>query len=411
MNRLIDRKSVERLIGMLKSDYLQAMDVQRKLGGIEWKKLPERAGKCRVYAVDGSQGKKRLSGVVLYIVSSVAFGNGPRYGMSYVNTMRYNHGLSDQVVRLQMETLENKVGYIAGELEGMDIIMMDGTLTGSLTRPPVYPENTRGIRTIESALSPSELENLVEEFVGRLEEHYSRLMSQMRREKRLREGTVLADAALNEFSKFYEDMEGHTVPDDNGGERRLTLDEARNSVHVVLGYLEYLYSLERLLEMDVVYVAKSFYNRKVTQRFGVEMVDVPFLDAYLRTVYGEEIPGYMVVTQGGAPISHKMPKVLRDRFPLVEDRIESGVPMVYLRTMKGGIIYLVQSNRSIDEGLLGRMLVHEKGGYFRPLQRAHESVKIDNRTFESEVAALLNIIKKEAPELLVFFKYGRTPLE
>lgn len=85
--------------------------------------------------------------------------------------------------------------------------------------------------------------------------------------------------------------------------------------------------------------------------------------------------------------------------------------MAYIRTMKGGVIYLLQSNEPINDELLSRILWHESNGYFRPLQRAHEGVKIEKRAFEAELAALLNIIKRESPELRVFLKYGRSPLE
>lgn len=106
-----------------------------------------------------------------------------------------------------------------------------------------------------------------------------------------------------------------------------------------------------------------------------------------------------------------MPKILRKYFPTVEDYIERGVPMAYIRTMRGGVIYLLQSNRKITDDLLAEILWHESNGYFRPLQRAHEGVKIEKKAFEAELRALLNIIKAENPELRAFLKYGRSPLE
>lgn len=60
---------------------------------------------------------------------------------------------------------------------------------------------------------------------------------------------------------------------------------------------------------------------------------------------------------------------------------------------------------------MSEILWHESNGYFRPLQRAHEGVKIEKKAFEAELKALLNIIKAESPELRVFLKYGRSPLE
>ncbi|ASA78189.1 DNA double-strand break repair nuclease NurA [Thermococcus sp. 5-4] len=433
--RLIDRASVDRIKRMLQRGYAEA---QEKLKTIEWRELPERRG-SKVYAIDGSQGKQRLSGTIFYAVSSYAFGNGPAYRLVYTNAMLYNQGISDQIIRLQMETLENKLGYLAAKIGNVDYVMMDGTLTGSLTRPPVYPESVRGITTIKSALGDERLEELIERFVEELREHYEELERKLTRDGRINGDVILADRVLEEYAEYYRAMEGKEIVNYDGAFReirkalkeedtvkateilenleeyaeskRLSLDDARNAVHVVLGYLEYLYSLEKLLHLNLVYVAKSFYNRKLTQKLGIDIVDVPYLDAYLRKTYGEERAGYYVITQGGKAISHRMPKVLRKRFPKVEHFIENGVPMAYIRTMKGGVIYLLQSNREIDDDLLAEILWHERNGYFRPLQRAHEGVKIEKKAFEAELAALLNIIKAESPELRVFLKYGRSPLE
>jgi len=441
--RLINRKSVDRIREMLQRSYDEAL---KKLEELEWRDLPERRP-SRVYAVDGSQGKQRLSGTIFYAVSSYAFGNGPAYRLVYTNAMLYNQGISDQIIRLQMETLENKLGYLAGALGGVDYVMMDGTLTGSLTRPPVYPEGVKGITTIRNALGRSKLRELVDAFVDVLDEHYTELENKLEVERKVNGGIILADERLDEFEEFYRAMVGYpvssidaTVPrrlrisgktldaylrgeksaeeildeliSEYGEEKELTLEDARDAVHVVLGYIEYLYSLEKLLQLDLVYVAKSFYNRKLTGKLGLEVVDVPYLDAYLKERYGEERPGYYVITQGGRPISRRrMPKVLREKFPRVEHYIEHGVSMAYIRTMKGGVIYLLQSNRPIDDELLSGILWHESNGYFRPLQRAHEGVKIEKKAFEAELAALLNIIKRENPHLRVFLKYGRSPLE
>lgn len=135
--RLIDRASVDRIKAILQRGYAEA---QNKLKDIEWRELPKEKVRSTVYAIDGSQGKQRLSGTIFYAVSSYAFGNGPPYRLVYTNAMLYNQGISDQIIRLQMGTLENKLGYLAGELGKVDYIMMDGTLTGSHKRSP---SNTR----------------------------------------------------------------------------------------------------------------------------------------------------------------------------------------------------------------------------------------------------------------------------
>ncbi|NJE07803.1 5'-3' exonuclease [Thermococcus sp. M39] len=447
MYRLISKDQADKILNMLTNELREAENVLS--GKIEWKPLPEKK-ESKVYAVDGSQGKARLSGTIIYTVASFAFGNGKSARLVYTNAMIYNHGISDQIIRLQMETLENKLGALVGTKEHM--ILMDGTLTGSLTRPPVYPESVRGITTVMNALGEKSLEQLIDDFIHKLNDHYEELERKLAEKREIRESVILADEVVDEYSEFYKAMEGYTYRDaplpsnlrklkvslitlqevaergetiedvinrylsEYGEEKTLTLEDAKNTIHVVLGYLEYLHSLEKLLQRELIYIAKSFYNRKITSKLGISAVDVPFLDAYLLKVYGEELPGYYVIydpekAEEKKKIAHRLPRVLRRYFPTVQEFIEKGVPSAYIRTMKGGVIYLLQSNRTIDDELIGKLLWHESSGYIRPLQRAHEGVKIEQKTFKAELEALMNYLKRKNKELRVFIKYGRSPLE
>lgn len=106
-----------------------------------------------------------------------------------------------------------------------------------------------------------------------------------------------------------------------------------------------------------------------------------------------------------------MLKVLREMFLFVEYYIEYGVFMVYVRIMKGGVIYLFQSNCEVDDDFLSEILWYESNGYFRLFQRVYEGVKIEKKVFEVEFKVLFNIIKVESFELRVFLKYGRSLLE
>ena len=166
----------------------------------------------------------------------------------------------------------------------------------------------------------------------------------------------------------------------------------------------------------MIYLAKSFYNRKITSKLGVSLLDVPFIDAYLLRVYGEETPGYCVIydpeiAEEKKKVAHRLPKVLRKYFPTIQRFIEMGIPSAYIRTMKGGVIYLLQSNISINDELIAKLLWHESNGYIRPLQRAHEGVKIEQKMFKAELEALMNYLKRKDKGLRVFVKYGRSPLE
>ncbi len=440
MYRLISKDQADRILKMLTNEL---KDAERALKGkIEWKPLPEKK-ESKAYAVDGSQGKARLSGTIIYTVSSFAFGNGRSARLVYTNAMTYNHGISDQIIRLQMETLENKLGALIGNEEHM--ILMDGTLTGSLTRPPVYPESVKGITTLLDTLRKDDVEELIKDFIERLDDHYLNLEKRLNNERELYSGVILTDEVIEEYSEFYKAMEGKEIVNYDGALKRLrdalkaevprseiikiaeeleeyseprtlTLEEAKNTIHVVLGYLEYLHSLEKLLQRELIYLAKSFYNRKITSKLGVSLLDVPFIDAYLLRVYGEETPGYCVIydpeiAEEKKKVAHRLPKVLRKYFPTIQRFIEMGVPSAYIRTMKGGIIYLLQSNISINDELIAKLLWHESNGYIRPLQRAHEGVKIEQKMFKAELEALMNYLKRKNKGLRVFVKYGRSPLE
>lgn len=440
MYRLISKDQADKILEMLTNELREARNALSEK--IEWKPLPEKR-ESKVYAVDGSQGKARLSGTIIYTVASFAFGNGRSARLVYTNAMTYNHGISDQIIRLQMETLENKLGALVGTDEHM--ILMDGTLTGSLTRPPVYPESVRGITTLVDTLGEDMLKDLIRDFTDRLDHHHADLFKRLSERRELYSGVILADEVIDEYSEFYRAMEGEEVVNYDGALKKLrdalrtstpqseiievlerleeyvepkilSLEDARNTIHVVLGYLEYLHSLEKLLQRKLIYIAKSFYSRNITSRLGISTVDVPFLDAYLLGVYGEEVPGYCVIydptkAEEKKMIAHRLPRILKSHFPTLQEFIEKGVPSAYIRTMKGGVIYLLQSNRTIDDELIGKLLWHESGGYIRPLQRAHEGVKIEQKMFKAELEALMNYLKRKNKELRVFIKYGRAPLE
>jgi len=441
--RLLDRRSVDRIKEMLKKSYIEA---ERHLMDIEWRELPAERKRCRVYAVDGSQGKQRLSGTIFYIVSSYAIGNGPSYRLVYTNAMLYNQGISDQIIRLQMETLENKLGYLAAKLGDVDYVMMDGTLTGSLTRPPVYPESVRDINALQILLE-DQFEDMVEFVVRRLKEHYSNLQAELKKERKAYDSAIFSEQLLEDvFREFFKDKliahsrgvkirtcetspERVLIPLDalekyRGKSveeavdalkkkycRKIVIEDIREAVHVVLSYIEYLYSLEKLLETNLVYVAKSFYTKRFTKKSGLDLPDVPYIDAYLRNKFGSEKEGYLRFPEP-VRVEHSLPEALRRFFPnIIEQAKTKGVPSAYIRTMRGGIIYLLQSNREITDDLVASILWHESNGYFRPLQRAHQGVKIEKKKFENELRALLNILMAENPELRVFMKYGRSPLE
>ncbi|WP_456471601.1 DNA double-strand break repair nuclease NurA [Methanocaldococcus sp.] len=400
--RLISKRVVDHIINLLNKEIDEVVNEAKNLN-ISWNKLPEKK-ECKCYAIDGSQGRKRLSGTIIYSISAYAFGNGKDRYLSHTNAFLYNYAISDQIIRLQMETLENKLAFLVGD--DNYIIFMDGTLTGALTRPPVYPECIKGINTIKYCLGEKVLKDLINKFIEDLEDHYKNLKEKIENNRMIREETILADNILEEFEEFYKELEGKSIDDfiDDGfiNKKALSYEEAKETIHVVLNYIEYLYSLDKLLEKNLVYVAKSFY----TKRLGKKL-DVLLLENYILNKYSREIPGYYIY--GYDKVSHRIPKVIRDCFKNINKYVNSGVSTAYLRTLEGGFIFSVQSNLDIDEDLIAKILYHESSGYIVPLKKAHEGVKIEKKRFDTEIEALINYLKKN--NLRPYIKYGRYLLE
>ncbi|AFK22718.1 hypothetical protein Py04_1144 [Pyrococcus sp. ST04] len=415
-----------------------------------WKPLPPEKP-SKVYAVDGSRATSRLSGTIIYFLSSYAVGSGKSYRLNYANAMQYNYDISDQLIRMQMETLENMLGYLAGEkLNGKEkLILMDGTLTGSIIRPPVYPKDIQSIETVRYILGEDNFEELILEFLTKLKSHYSRVSDALKGKKE-HSAPILADEFAEEFrSKYLDNMllgylnekievklprslvkregiplsvlreaaeEGKSaleVLKDFEEDRlkvKVSRDDIEDAIHVILAYVEYLYSLDKLLtHKNVVYIAKSFYTKKLASELGLPIVDTALLDAVMRKALGVEEKGYLEFTEPITP-SHTIPEYLLKHFRNIENLVKKGIYMAYVRFERGDVIYMVQSKRNISD-VLPLILAHKAGGYIRPLQLAHHGVKISYKEARTNLDILVNSLRSKEPALKVFVKYGRAPLE
>ncbi|MFA4662516.1 DNA double-strand break repair nuclease NurA [Pyrococcus kukulkanii] len=413
-----------------------------------WKELPSPI-KSKVYAIDGSRSVSRLSGTVIYFLSSFAVGTGKQYRLVYANAMRYNYGVSDQIIRMQMETLENMLGYLAGKKLGREgLVLMDGTLTGSIIRPPVYPKDIESMSILRSILEEDRFDDLVTQFIRELTKHYSKVEKELESSGHS-DSPLKADESVKRFEMEYlqktifgylkgkvrvkvrmEDIKRKSVPVtvlekavENGKSLEKLVEEIKkgeveiyvsredllDALHVLLTYLEYLYSLDRLLSLGkVAYVAKSFYTRNLAERLGLEVVDTALLDIIMRNILGSEREGYLDLD----PIrpKHEIPDYLLKYFKNIEGILSNGINIAYVRFEKGDVIYMVQSNRKIEE-ILPEMLYHKAGGYLRPLQLAHHGVKISYKEAKANLAILINMLRAKDPNLKIFVKYGRAPLE
>ncbi|BAA30024.1 442aa long hypothetical protein [Pyrococcus horikoshii OT3] len=415
-----------------------------------WKALPE-AERSSVYAVDGSRSVTRLSGTIVYFLSAIAIGSGRSYKLFYANAMQYNHGVSDQVVRMQMETMENMIGYLAEKmLRGeKKLILMDGTLTGSLIRPPVYPEDIKSIAVIRSLIGINDFDNLIYEYVKMLEEHYREVRRKLKDEG-TSDAPLLSDVIIDKFRRKYLETriighirnkvrvkvpssiikregvplsllerfleEGKSLEDalreikEERVEVVIDKDMVNDAFHILLTYIEYLYSLDKLLEVaNLAYIAKSFYTKKLANMLGIPIVDTALLDIVLRRFLKKEKEGYWSFEEP-VRIPHEIPEYLINHFKNVKKFAERGVNIGYVRFERGDVIYMVQSTKKIED-ILPLILHHRVGGYIRPLQLAHDGAKISYKEARMALDALINYLRNKDPELKVFTKYGRSPLE
>ncbi|CAB50132.1 Putative 5' to 3'nuclease, nura homolog [Pyrococcus abyssi GE5] len=428
---------------------LESIDPEKILEN--WRPLPE-AKKSKAYAIDGSRVARRLSGTIVYFLTACAVGSGRGYSLSYANAMQYNYAVSEQMIRMQMETLENMIGYLSWRaLNGRPkLILMDGTLTGSLIRPPIFPDDIRQISILRSLLGEHDFDNLIEEYKELLDEHYKEVEEELEK-KGKSDAPIISDNRINYFVKRYITRkiighfgnktkiriparlfriegvpvsllekfleEGKTLEDlvkeikEERVEVTVDKDTIEDAFHVLLAYIEYLHSLEKLLHADnLVYVAKTFYTKKLATELGIPIVDTTLLDATLRSVLGEESEGYLEFEEPIKAPRWEFPEYLFRHFKRVKEIAERGVYVAYVRLQEGDVIYMLQSTKKIRD-ILPLVLSHKSGGYIEPLRIAHNTVKISQREADMALSALINSLRAQEPMLKIFVKYGRMPLE
>lgn len=350
---LLSDEILDRLSKDLSELYERAEKAFEKIEG-KWIELPERI-ECSACGVDGSRSVERLSGVVLYSVSAVSVGNDIRE-MSEITTLRPHTNIEERI-RLHMHTSEFRMGSFAEE----DLVLIDGSLRGAFIRPPAYTDDP-------SKLSENyELENLVNDFLDVLERHFELI------EMDLKEGKAKKNYLLTR-EKILRDMEE--------GYRK----SKRNieDLMILLEYIEYLHALNKLLEKNAVFLAKSFY----THEFDEEVSDTAILHLASIKQLGSEKPGYF-------PFKPRITKTLpwfvrkfKDQFRNLFKDFNSA----FVRFEDGGNIYMIETLQKIDDELLARLRSLEVHGYPLPLIHAHRLATIKRaemkRAMESIFASL-----------------------
>jgi len=350
---LLSDEIMERISKDLSELYERAEKVAERIDR-KWKEMPE-GSECSACGVDGSRGIERLSGILLYFVTAVGVGNEIRE-MSEI-TMLKPHTNIEERVRLHMHTSEFRIGSLAEE----ELVLIDGSLRGAFVRPAAYTDDPEKLK------QQYELENLVEDFLTVLDRQFEIL------ERDLKEGRAKRNYLLTRERVFRQMEEGYR--------------KAKGSLEdlmILFEYIEYLHALNRLLERDAIFVAKTFY----THEFDEEVSDTAVLQMIAMKQFGSEKAGYFEFRPS---IAKTLPWFVRE-FRSFFKNLFRDFNSAFVRFEEGGNIYLLESQRRIDEELMSKLKGLEIQGYLLPLIHAHRQAKIRRdemrRTIDSIIASL-----------------------
>ncbi len=351
----------------------------------KWLELPKPI-KCKAYGVDGSKGCERFSGVVLYAVSGVAVGD-ELFELHDVTTLKpYKH--IDERIRLHMSLMELRAGAM---VDDVDLILLDGTLSGFIIRPPVYAEKN----TYKNLENCYELSNLLNEFLELLELWWDDIKRDVK-EGRGRRETLLSR------SKYFEKIEKSYRKGNN---------QDRENLVVLLEYIEYLHALNKVLDKDVAFVAKSFYTNEFVD--SQELTDTPILEMLALKQFGEEKAAYIPFKRKNTEKWSLEPETTLSKFILKKFKniknIINNINAAFVRLIDYGNIYLVESNRKVDDELIGMLISLEADGYLLPLIHAHRYAEIKRKELKQMMLALISAMNN--PRYRLLLKKGREAIE
>ncbi len=320
-------------------------------GKIKWKPLPKPQN-CETYAVDGSRMAKRFSGVIIYMISSVAFGSDLKE-CTYSNILSFPDTSSDDRLKLYMQILETKLASVLDS----ELIIMDGSLSKLLQSITI------------SNYRSCDVKKLVE---------------------------LIED----NWEKFKENIANNEIPTGV-----LAFEKIKDKETALLcEKLELLFALDKLLQKNVVYVAKTFYNNNLVSKFTEALSDIPVIELLAREQFGFEKEAYFPFSQH---ISTELSEEILDIFQNVKRAIK-GINSAYIRFQDYGNIYLLESNCKVDDNLVAKLLEHRYKDYLFPLFMADRLCKIKKEEFDKYIKIIVNTLEEK---YLPFLRYGRESLE
>lgn len=350
---LLSDEILEKLSKDLSELHERAEEVASKIEG-KWIEMPESL-ECSACGVDGSRGIERLSGIVLYSISAVSVGNEIRE-MFEITTLKPHTNIEERI-RLHMHTSEFRIGSLAEE----ELILVDGSLRGAFIRPPAYTDDPAKLK------ESYELNALVEDFLEVLESHFRNLEEDIKNGKAKKNYLLTRENIFRDMEQGYRKSKGRL-----------------EDLMILFEYIEYLHALNKLLNKNAVFVAKSFY----THEFDEEVNDILVLQLTAIRQFGFERPAYFPFKP---KISKSLPWFVRE-FREHFKNLFKDINSAFVRFEESGNIYLVESLQKIDDELMGKLRSLEVNGYPLPLIQAHRHAKIKKielkRAMESIFASL-----------------------
>jgi len=301
--------------------------------------LPEESLPDSTLAVDGSRNRKSFAGYVLYTIGagSVLYREGQRVkgGEEFlvdIDLLKPEE-YSDTRIRILMGILEFKTALLS--CDNVSYILLDGSVIGAIVRPSVFNQE----------ISP--------ELKGKVEELFW--------------SSLVPNFSLSgvDSSKFYGEL------------RKIASGREFAVVAGYLEYLEYLYSLSRLLERGgnkIISVSKHSDSRNYS--LDPLLPDVAVLNS-LDLPPGYTKPVKISVTREK---KFKFPEKFEEKFRGFE------INSFFFRLPKGSVLKVETAVE--PERALSILRYYAVRGYPYPLRDVHELVKIKNTDVEFIVELL-----------------------
>lgn len=348
--------------------YRKAEEAAEKIE--DWKEIPS-ATDCVACGVDGSRGVERLSGTIIYTISAVGVGKEIRE-MSEMTTLR-PHSNVEERIRLHMHISEFRIGCFAEE----ELVLIDGSLRGAFIRPASYPEGTNDL------YANYEVENFVSDFVEVLDEHFKDI------ERDLAAGRAKKNYLLSRTEILQRMESSYRI-----GDKRL------EDFTILAEYIEYLHSLNRLLEKKVLFIAKSFY----THEFDSEVCDSAILDVFSLKNFGFLKSGYLVFKPSFRKSLPWFVQRNRKQFRNLFKEINSA----FIRLEDNSNLYLLETTEKISSEDISKLKGLEFDGYPLPLLQAHKIAKMKRSELRDLIASITSSL---SPELAPLLRGSREILE